>query len=74
MKRMQILLPDALYAKLKRKAQEQEQSMTELIRNFAERELEAMEGSRMPNLPTRRMGVPKVSDAELRDFANDRGL
>lgn len=74
MKRVQILLPDAMFAELKRRATAREQTVTEVIRRGVERELEAMgEDLREPVLHVYDLGVPPVPVADWREIANDRG-
>ncbi len=76
MKRLQILVPEETYERIKREAKRREWTVAELVRRGVEKQLEhGVDAPRIkPKITPVNLGVPKVPDTEWRDYANDRGI
>lgn len=76
MKRLQILVPEETYERLRKEAKRREWTVAEVVRRGLEKQLEsAVDGpSVVPKITPGNLGVPKVPVSEWREYANDRGL
>lgn len=76
MKRLQILVPEETYERIRLEAKRREWTVAEVVRRGLEKQLEsAVEGAApAPGILTANLGAPKLPDSEWRELANDRGL
>ena len=73
MRRLQILVPDATFARLQTEAKRREASITDIVRRGIERELERAVDAPFvePRLRTFKLGAPLVPENEWREMANE---
>ena len=76
MKRLQVFLPDSLFARLQREAERREATVAELVRRGIERQLESAvdEPRREPRITPLDLGETLLPASEWREIANERGL
>jgi len=76
MKRLQILVSDETYARLKKEAKRREWTVAEVVRRGVEKQLEyAVDAPRAkPTFTPVDMGEILIPASEMREAANDRGL
>jgi hypothetical protein len=76
MKRLQILIPEETYARLKKEAKRREWTVAEVVRRGLERQLEsAVDGPPgMPQFTPRSLGPILAPESEWRELANVRYL
>jgi hypothetical protein len=76
MKRLQILVPESLYARILREATKREWTVAEVVRRGIEKQLEsevAVE-PRIPKIRSKKMGTPKIPESQWREIANVRDV
>jgi hypothetical protein len=69
MKRLQILVPDALYLRVQREAQRQEWTVSEVVRRGIEKQLESAvdQEPQIPSLKPLDLGGAKLPEDRWRD-------